>query len=130
MYIQSTFSNASTNDGLWYPGEKIKPGQFVSFEASLNGKAYTRAYSIASRPDGNRFELCLNLVHGGTFSPHLFAMKPGDSVEVGQVLCIVEAMKLMNEIEADVAGEVVKSLMKNGQPIEYNQDLFAIRPKK
>src|SRR3954467_698648 len=57
-------------------------------------------------------------------------VKPGDSVEVGQVLCIVEAMKLMNEIEADVAGEVVKSLMKNGQPIEYNQDLFAIRPKK
>lgn len=57
-------------------------------------------------------------------------VKPGDSVEVGQVLCIVEAMKLMNEIEADVAGEIVKSLMKNGQPIEYNQELFAIRPKK
>ena len=46
------------------------------------------------------------------------------------MLCIVEAMKLMNEIEADVAGEIVKSLMKNGQPIEYNQELFAIRPKK
>ena len=57
-------------------------------------------------------------------------VKPGDSVELGQVLCIVEAMKLMNEIEADVAGEIVKSLMKNGQPIEYNQELFAIRPKK
>jgi acetyl-CoA carboxylase biotin carboxyl carrier protein len=57
-------------------------------------------------------------------------VKPGDSVEVGQVLCIVEAMKLMNEIEADVAGEIVKSLTKNGQPIEYNQELFAIRPKK
>jgi acetyl-CoA carboxylase biotin carboxyl carrier protein len=57
-------------------------------------------------------------------------VKPGDSVEVGQVLCIVEAMKLMNEIEADVAGEIVKILVKNGQPIEYNQELFAIRPKK
>jgi acetyl-CoA carboxylase biotin carboxyl carrier protein len=57
-------------------------------------------------------------------------VKPGDSVEVGEVLCIVEAMKLMNEIEADVAGEIVKSLLKNGQPIEYNQELFAIRPKK
>jgi acetyl-CoA carboxylase biotin carboxyl carrier protein len=57
-------------------------------------------------------------------------VKPGDSVEVGQVLCIVEAMKLMNEIEADVAGEIVKLLVKNGQPIEYNQELFAIRPKK
>lgn len=57
-------------------------------------------------------------------------VKPGDSIEVGQVLCIVEAMKLMNEIEADIAGEIVKSLVKNGQPIEYNQELFAIRPKK
>ena len=57
-------------------------------------------------------------------------VKPGDSVEVGQVLCIVEAMKLMNEIEADVAGEIVQCLLKNGQPIEYNQELFAIRPKK
>ena len=57
-------------------------------------------------------------------------VKPGDTVEAGQVLCIVEAMKLMNEIEADVAGEIVKSLVKNGQPIEYNQELFAIRPKK
>jgi acetyl-CoA carboxylase biotin carboxyl carrier protein len=57
-------------------------------------------------------------------------VKPGDLVEAGQVLCIVEAMKLMNEIEADVAGEIVKSLVKNGQPIEYGQELFAIRPKK
>jgi acetyl-CoA carboxylase biotin carboxyl carrier protein len=57
-------------------------------------------------------------------------VKVGDTIEVGQVLCIVEAMKLMNEIEADIAGEIVKSLVKNGQPIEYNQELFAIRPKK
>jgi acetyl-CoA carboxylase biotin carboxyl carrier protein len=57
-------------------------------------------------------------------------VKPGDSVEVGQVLCIVEAMKLLNEIESDVAGEIVKNLAVNGQPIEYGQDLFVIRPKK
>jgi acetyl-CoA carboxylase biotin carboxyl carrier protein len=56
--------------------------------------------------------------------------KVGDTVEVGQVLCIVEAMKLLNEIESDVAGEVVKKLASNGQPIEYGQELFAIRPKK
>jgi acetyl-CoA carboxylase biotin carboxyl carrier protein len=57
-------------------------------------------------------------------------VKPGDVVEVGQVLCIVEAMKLLNEIESDVAGEIVKKLVANGQPIEYGQELFAIRPKK
>jgi len=57
-------------------------------------------------------------------------VKVGDPVEVGQVLCIVEAMKLLNEIESDVAGEIVKKLATNGQPIEYGQELFAIRPKK
>lgn len=55
--------------------------------------------------------------------------KLGDIVEVGQVLCIVEAMKLMNEIESDVAGEIVKKLVANGQPIEYGQELFAIRAR-
>jgi acetyl-CoA carboxylase biotin carboxyl carrier protein len=54
-------------------------------------------------------------------------VKIGDQVENGQVLCIVEAMKLMNEIEADAAGEVVKRLVSNGQPVEYGQPLFALR---
>jgi acetyl-CoA carboxylase biotin carboxyl carrier protein len=56
-------------------------------------------------------------------------VKIGDQVEVGQVLCIVEAMKLMNEIEADVAGEVVKRIATSGQPVEYGQPLFAIRAR-
>jgi acetyl-CoA carboxylase biotin carboxyl carrier protein len=57
-------------------------------------------------------------------------VKVGDIVEVGQVLCIVEAMKLLNEIESDVAGEIIKKMGSNGQPIEYGQELFAIRAKK
>ena len=56
-------------------------------------------------------------------------VKVGDQVEVGQVLCIVEAMKLMNEIESDVAGEVVRRIAESGQPVEYGQPLFAIRPR-
>jgi len=56
-------------------------------------------------------------------------VKVGDQVEVGQVLCIVEAMKLMNEIEADVAGEVVKRIASSGQPVEYGQTLFAIKAR-
>ncbi|AXC14856.1 Biotin carboxyl carrier protein of acetyl-CoA carboxylase [Acidisarcina polymorpha] len=55
-------------------------------------------------------------------------VKPGDTVEAGQVLCIVEAMKLMNEIESDVAGEIVKRFVQTGQPIEYGQPLFSVRP--
>jgi acetyl-CoA carboxylase biotin carboxyl carrier protein len=53
----------------------------------------------------------------------------GDQVETGQVLCIVEAMKLMNEIESDVAGEVVRRIATSGQPVEYGQPLFEIRPR-
>jgi acetyl-CoA carboxylase biotin carboxyl carrier protein len=56
-------------------------------------------------------------------------VKIGDQVEVGQVLCIVEAMKLMNEIESDVAGEVVKRIAASGQPVEYGQPLFAIKAR-
>ena len=52
----------------------------------------------------------------------------GDAVKPGQVVCIVEAMKLMNEIESDVSGKVVKVLVENGKPVEYNQPLFLIEP--
>jgi acetyl-CoA carboxylase biotin carboxyl carrier protein len=55
-------------------------------------------------------------------------VSPGERVEKGQVICIVEAMKLMNEIESDVAGEIVKCLVSNGQPIEFGQPLFSVRP--
>ena len=56
-------------------------------------------------------------------------VKIGDQVEIGQVLCIVEAMKLMNEIESDAAGEIVKRFVQSGQPVEYGQQLFAVRPR-
>jgi oxaloacetate decarboxylase (Na+ extruding) subunit alpha len=53
----------------------------------------------------------------------------GDVVEKGTVLCIVEAMKLMNEIEAEVAGQITAILVENGQPVEYGEKLFSIRPR-
>jgi acetyl-CoA carboxylase biotin carboxyl carrier protein len=56
-------------------------------------------------------------------------VKIGDEVENGQILCIIEAMKLMNEIEADAAGEIVKRFVQSGQPVEYGQALFALRPR-
>ena len=57
-------------------------------------------------------------------------VKVGSSVETGKVLCIVEAMKLMNEIESDVFGEVIRIFVENGQPVEYGQPLFGIRPSR
>jgi acetyl-CoA carboxylase biotin carboxyl carrier protein len=56
-------------------------------------------------------------------------VKIGDQVENGQILCIIEAMKLMNEIECDIAGEIVKRFVQSGQPVEYGQSLFAVRPR-
>jgi len=56
--------------------------------------------------------------------------KVGDVVEVGQVLCIIEAMKLMNELESETAGKVVRVYVENGQPVEYGQSLFAIEPSQ
>jgi acetyl-CoA carboxylase biotin carboxyl carrier protein len=57
-------------------------------------------------------------------------VKMGDSIQSGQVVCIIEAMKLMNEIEADMGGEIVGVLAENGQPVEYGQSLFALRPAR
>jgi acetyl-CoA carboxylase biotin carboxyl carrier protein len=56
-------------------------------------------------------------------------VKVGDSVEPGQVLCIIESMKLMNEIESEVSGVIASKLVENGKPVEYGEALFAIRPR-
>ena len=55
-------------------------------------------------------------------------VRVGDRIEVGQVLCIIEAMKLMNEIESEIAGEVLRCSVENGQPVEYGEPLFDVRP--
>ncbi len=55
-------------------------------------------------------------------------VKVGDQVHPKQVLCIIESMKLMNEIEAEVAGTIVSKLIENGRPVEYGESLFTIRP--
>jgi acetyl-CoA carboxylase biotin carboxyl carrier protein len=109
------------------------PSAPVSVPAAAHGRVDLAASASAPEP-----EEALHIVKSpivGTFyespspgSPPF--VKIGDTLEVGQVLCIVEAMKLMNEIECDVAGELVKRLVANGQPIEYGQELFAVRPAK
>jgi acetyl-CoA carboxylase biotin carboxyl carrier protein len=57
-------------------------------------------------------------------------VRAGSIVEEGSILCIVEAMKLMNEIPSDVAGEIVAIYVENGQPVEYGQKLFGLRPRR
>lgn len=103
---------------------------------AVSGHEALAAAALASEPAAPAEEM-LHVVKSpivGTFydspSPGAAAfVKVGDEVELGQVLCIVEAMKLMNEIEADIAGEVVKRIAVTGQPVEYGQPLFAVRPR-
>ena len=90
--------------------------------------------SAAAAPAGENLHIVKSPIVGTFYSaPAPDAppfVEPGDAVKRGQILCIVEAMKLMNEIEADQAGEVVRQLAENGQPVEYGQPLFALRPLK
>ena len=85
----------------------------------------------SEEPTGNIHEINSPIV--GTFyrAPAPDAdpyVQVGDPVSPGTVLCVVEAMKLMNEIESDVSGKIVKILVENGKPVEYNQPLFFIEP--
>lgn len=87
----------------------------------------------SSAPASNLLEITAPIV--GTFysaaspdSPTY--VKVGDKIEPGKVLCIIEAMKLMNEIEAEVSGTVVEVLVKNEEPVEYGQVLFRVSPSK
>ncbi len=91
------------------------------------------AVSATPTPDEEKLHLVKSPIVGTYYeSPAPGALpfiKIGDIVTAGQVLCIIEAMKLMNEIESDMAGEVVKKLVSNGQAVEYGQPLFAVRPR-
>ncbi len=108
--------------------EIIIPGSLEATQASSSGAASSEARSTEG----------LHLVKSpivGTFyespSPGTEAfVKVGTYVETGKTLCIVEAMKLMNEIESDVSGEVMRIFVENGQPVEYGQPLFGIRPSR
>jgi acetyl-CoA carboxylase biotin carboxyl carrier protein len=110
---------------------KAAPPAVAQAAAANTPAAAATAAEPAADPDAGLHILKSPIV--GTFfgspSPGAAAfVSPGDRVEKGQVICIVEAMKLMNEIEADVAGEVVRCLVSNSQAIEFGQPLFAIRP--
>jgi acetyl-CoA carboxylase biotin carboxyl carrier protein len=107
------------------------PAPVVAIPATLPGAVPVAAASAAEAgPEAGAHIVKSPIV--GTFyaSPSPDAdpfVKVGDRVSTGQVLCIVEAMKLMNEIESDFAGEIVKMYVNSGQPVEYGQPLFAIK---
>jgi len=111
----------------------VAAGQAAGAPASTSAAPAAEAGADAGRVDDE------DGLHGitspivGTFyrAPNPDAdpyVRVGDFVERGQTLCIVEAMKLMNEIECDTSGTIVKVLPENAQPVEYGEQLFMIRP--
>lgn len=120
-----------------FAAQPQSPAPTVLPEVHATAQAHSAAPAAPAAAAGEAEDASLHIVKSpivGTFyeSPSPGAspyVKIGDQVENGQTLCIVEAMKLMNEIESDVAGEIVKRLAQSGQPVEYGQPLFAVRPR-
>ncbi len=107
------------------------PAKESPAQAVAPAPAAAPAKAEAAAPEEGLVEIRSPMV--GTFyrAPNPTApayVEAGSRVEIGTVVCIVEAMKLMNEIEAETAGTVVKISVQNGQPVEFNQVLFLIRP--
>jgi len=117
-------------------GTKVKIKRekiFTSLEMPVHKPAVFQDKIVAETEEETRRLATITSPIVGTFyrSPSPEAqpfVEVGTSVNKGQVLCIVEAMKLMNEIESDVDGIVVKILVENGQPVEYGEPLFLIEP--
>ena len=103
---------------------------FSDFSEEMN-KTESKVSSVDSPPSSNANEILSPMP--GTFyaapSPDADAfIKKGAEVKKGDTLCIIEAMKIMNEIEAEHSGVISEILIKNGEPVEYNQPLFKINP--
>ena len=112
------------------------PVQLIS-SSEVSGPAPTSSAESAARSSAAGTTSDLHLIKSPIVGTFYAAPSPGADpfvarggrVDIGQVLCIIEAMKLMNEIESDVAGEIVEIYPENGSPVEYGQPLFGIRPQ-
>ncbi|MGO9640076.1 MAG: acetyl-CoA carboxylase biotin carboxyl carrier protein [Candidatus Acidiferrales bacterium] len=110
------------------PAPAVRPPE----SASASPPSAPGTAQSAADTEGDGLQLIKSPIVGTFYSSSSPGAEPfvklGDRVEPGQIVCIVEAMKLMNEIEADVGGEVAQIFLESGQPVEYGEPLFAIRP--
>jgi acetyl-CoA carboxylase biotin carboxyl carrier protein len=134
--------SANAHPAASLPARAFGMGAMTPPEILVAGSANPSAESASGAPSRSETAAAesedLHVVKSpivGTFyecpSPGAAAfVKVGDQVTSGQVLCVIEAMKLMNEIESDAAGEIVRRYVENGQPVEYGESLFAIRTSR
>jgi acetyl-CoA carboxylase biotin carboxyl carrier protein len=127
----------STGAVISVPRQMAAPEIIVAGGGAAHPPAAPPATPAAAVPEGRSAE-DLHLVKSPIVGTYYGSPSPGSEpfakvgahVETGQTLCIVEAMKLMNEIESDISGEVLRIFVENGQPVEYGQPLFGIRPSR
>ena len=136
LKIRLKFNQAAASTGLSDIARLLAAAPAVSVQAASPAvQASSAPVAAAAPPVAVDPDAGLHLVKSpivGTYygspSPGSGAfVAPGDQVTKGQVICIIEAMKLMNEIESDATGEIVKCFVVNGQPIEFGQPLFSVR---
>ncbi len=127
----------STGSVVGIPRQLAAPEIIVSSGGAMHPPATPPAAPPAAAPEvrsGEDLHVVKSPIVGtyyGSPSPGAEPfVKIGGYVETGQTLCIVEAMKLMNEIESDISGEVLRIFVENGQPVEYGQPLFGVRPSR
>ena len=106
---------------------------FAPAPAAVHAGGGTAAAPALAADAGEKHELVKSPIVGtyydGPSQDSAPFVRVGDAVEKGQTLCIIESMKLMNEIEAETSGVVMAKLVDNGKPVEYGQALFAIKPR-
>jgi len=111
--------------------EIIVPSAVSAPAAEASGAERAHAADVRGGEDLHLINSPIVGTFYGSPSPGAEAfVKVGSHVDKGQTLCIVEAMKLMNEIESEISGEVLRIFAENGQPVEYGQPLFGIRPSR
>src|SRR5258708_33916468 len=124
---------AAPSAGVIVHQVRARSSQAAPVHANASAAPATHVAPASSVPEEEKLHVGKSPIVGTYYeSPAPGAppfIKIGDAVAAGQVLCIIEAMKLMNEIESDIAGEIVKKLVSNGQAVEYGQPLFAVRQR-
>ena len=106
MQVQpQTTVNVAENVGTPVANTSANAGNYITVKSPMIGTFYR-----SSKPDAPLF------------------VNVGDEIKIGQTVCIIEAMKLFNEVEAEVAGRIVKILVDNASPVEYDQPLFLVEP--
>jgi oxaloacetate decarboxylase (Na+ extruding) subunit alpha len=108
--------------------------QVVEYSAGIPQPVIPAASPAAAKPVEGGHRIVIKSPMVGTFyrSPAPDAppfVEVGQDIEVGQVVCILEAMKLMNEIKSEIAGRIAETLVENGSPVEYGQPLYVVEPR-